>query len=73
MQVPPAIRALAHKLSFDLNLVQATGPGGTVTRADVERAAKTMGEAGPAEPLRGMRLASSRGVSANPADVNDTR
>src|SRR5438045_5377174 len=32
VQVLPAIRALARKLDVDLNLVQATGPGGSVTR-----------------------------------------
>ena len=53
LQVLPAVRALARKLDVDLNLVQATGPGGTFTRADVERAAKSLAEAGPAEPLRG--------------------
>jgi len=40
LQVLPAVRALARKLDVDLNAVQATGPGGTITRADVERAAK---------------------------------
>src|SRR5262249_61191766 len=57
LQVLPAVRALARKLDVDLNLVHATGPGGTITRADVERAAKSLAEAGPAEPLRGMRRA----------------
>src|SRR5262249_41675618 len=56
-QVLPAVRALAHKLDVDLNLVQATGPAGTITRGDVERAAKSLVDAGPAEPLRGMRRA----------------
>src|SRR5207249_12025671 len=42
LQVLPAIRALARKLEVDLNSVQATGSGGTVTRADVERAAKSL-------------------------------
>jgi 2-oxoisovalerate dehydrogenase E2 component (dihydrolipoyl transacylase) len=31
--VLPAVRALARKLDVDLNLVQASGPGGTITRA----------------------------------------
>src|SRR4029450_25331 len=53
LQVLPAVRALARKLDVDLNLVQASGPGGTVTRADVERAAKSRAEAGPGGPLRG--------------------
>src|SRR5262249_11051542 len=34
--VLPAVRALARKLDVDLNLIQASGPGGTITRADVE-------------------------------------
>src|SRR5437764_12615838 len=51
IQVLPAIRALAHKLDVDLNLVQPSGPGGSITRTDVERAAKSLAEAGPAEAL----------------------
>src|SRR5436189_5803696 len=42
VQALPAIRALARKLEVDLNMVQATGPGGTISRADVERAAKSL-------------------------------
>jgi 2-oxoisovalerate dehydrogenase E2 component (dihydrolipoyl transacylase) len=38
LQVLPAIRALARKLDVDLNLVQGSGAGGMITRADVERA-----------------------------------
>src|SRR5262249_1313845 len=41
----PAVRALAHKLDVDLNLVHGSGPGGAVTRADVERAAKGLADA----------------------------
>src|SRR5262249_41664237 len=63
-QVLPAVRALARKLDVDLNVVQATGPGGTITRADVERAAKSLAEAGPAEPLRGMRRAMAQRMAA---------
>src|SRR5712691_8161217 len=69
LQVLPAIRALAHKLDVDLNLVQASGPGGTITRADVERAAKSLAEAGPAEPLRGMRRAMAQRMAAAHAEV----
>src|SRR5215218_1112549 len=72
VQVLPAIRALARKLDVDLNLVQATGPGGTVTRADVERAAKSLAEAGPAEPLRGMRRAMAQRMAAAHAEVART-
>src|SRR5215218_1891400 len=72
VQVLPAVRALARKLDVDLNLVQATGPGGTVTRADVERASKSLAEAGPAEPLRGMRRAMAQRMAAAHAEVART-
>ena len=69
LQVLPAIRALARKLDVDLNLVHASGPDGTITRADVERAAKSLTEAGPAEPLRGMRRAMAQRMTAAHAEV----
>jgi 2-oxoisovalerate dehydrogenase E2 component (dihydrolipoyl transacylase) len=69
VQVLPAIRALARKLDVDLNLVQASGPGGTITRADVERAAKSLAEAGPAEPLRGMRRAMAQRMAQSHAEI----
>src|SRR6266581_8299847 len=69
LQVLPAVRALARKLDVDLNLVQASGPGGTITRADVERAAKSLAEAGPAEALRGMRRAMAQRMAASHAEV----
>src|SRR5262249_19023173 len=69
LQVLPAVRALARKLDVDLNLVQASGPGGTITRADVERAAKSLAEAGRAEPLRGMRRAMAQRMAAAHAEV----
>jgi 2-oxoisovalerate dehydrogenase E2 component (dihydrolipoyl transacylase) len=67
--VLPAVRALARKLEVDLNLVHATGPDGTITRADVERAAKSLTEAGPPEPLRGMRRAMAQRMAAAHAEV----
>jgi pyruvate dehydrogenase E2 component (dihydrolipoamide acetyltransferase) len=69
LQVLPAVRALARKLDVDLNLVHASGPEGTITRADVERAAKSLTEAGPAEPLRGMRRAMAQRMTAAHAEV----
>lgn len=69
LQVLPAVRALAHKLDVDLNAVQATGPDGTITRADVERAVKSLTEAGPAEALRGMRRAMAQRMTAAHAGV----
>ncbi|MGB9377084.1 MAG: dihydrolipoamide acetyltransferase family protein [Mycobacteriales bacterium] len=42
----PPVRKLARELGVDLRIVQASGPGGTITRADVETAAEGGGEAG---------------------------
>ena len=69
LQVLPAVRALARKLDVDLNLVHASGPDGTITRADVERAAKSLTEAGPAEALRGMRRAMAQRMTTAHAEV----
>src|SRR6516162_8999055 len=71
-QVLPAVRALARKLDVDLNLVQATGAGGMITRADVERAARSMVDAGPAEPLRGMRRAMAQRMATAHAEIART-
>jgi pyruvate dehydrogenase E2 component (dihydrolipoamide acetyltransferase) len=68
-QVFPAVRALARKLDVNLESVEATGPGGTITRADVERAAKSMSEGGSAEPLRGMRRAMAQRMAASHAEI----
>jgi pyruvate dehydrogenase E2 component (dihydrolipoamide acetyltransferase) len=68
-QVFPAVRALARKLDVDLGSIEATGPSGTITRADVERAAKRMSQAGSAEPLRGMRRAMAQRMSAAHAQI----
>jgi 2-oxoisovalerate dehydrogenase E2 component (dihydrolipoyl transacylase) len=67
--VLPAMRALARKLDVDLNLVQPSGPGGIITRADIERAAKSLVEAGPAEPLKGMRRAMAQRMTSAHAEV----
>ncbi|MEH2528366.1 MULTISPECIES: dihydrolipoamide acetyltransferase family protein [unclassified Bradyrhizobium] len=68
-QVFPAVRALASKLDVDLDMVEATGPGGTITRADVERAAKGLSHTGPAEPLRGLRRAMAQRMTAANAEI----
>jgi 2-oxoisovalerate dehydrogenase E2 component (dihydrolipoyl transacylase) len=69
LQVVPAVRALARKLDVDLNLVHASGPDGTITRADVERAGKSLMEVGPAEALRGMRRAMAQRMTTAHAEV----
>jgi pyruvate dehydrogenase E2 component (dihydrolipoamide acetyltransferase) len=68
-RVLPAVRALARKLDVDLTLVHGSGPDGTLTRADVERAAKSLTDMGPAEPLRGMRRAMALRMAAAHAEV----
>lgn len=44
----PAVRKLARELGVDLSAVEGTGPGGRITRDDVERAAE-VGAEGDAE------------------------
>jgi pyruvate dehydrogenase E2 component (dihydrolipoamide acetyltransferase) len=61
----PAVRALAKQMNLDLSRVKGTGPGGRITKEDVESAAEKAGEKigpegdayGPIEsvPLRGLR------------------
>lgn len=69
MRATPAVRALARKLDVDLSLVAPSGPGDTITRADVERAAKSLSDAGPAERLRGMRRAMAQRMAAAHSEV----
>jgi 2-oxoisovalerate dehydrogenase E2 component (dihydrolipoyl transacylase) len=68
-QMFPAVRALARKLDVDLGSLEATGPGGTITRADIERAAKSMSQVGCPEPLRGMRRAMAQRMTAAHAQI----
>jgi 2-oxoisovalerate dehydrogenase E2 component (dihydrolipoyl transacylase) len=49
----PAVRTLAHERGVALDQVTGTGPGGAITRDDVERAAGSSETAG--EPLTGIR------------------
>ncbi len=74
----PAVRSLARSLDVDLNDVRPSGPGGTMTRADVEAAAAAppRREDEHGEQLRGVRLAMSRRMatargSVTPATVVD--
>ena len=69
MKAPPAVRALARKLAVDLTLVAPTGPNDTITKADVERAAQTLADAGPLERLRGVRRAMMRNMTLSGAEV----
>lgn len=69
VRTTPAVRALARKLGVDLDIVQPSGPKGTVTGADVERAAKILAEAGPLEPLHGVRRAMAERMAQAHAEV----
>jgi 2-oxoisovalerate dehydrogenase E2 component (dihydrolipoyl transacylase) len=76
VRATPAVRALARRKGVDLALVSGSGAEGMITSADVERAAATLSEAGPLEPLRGVRRAmASRMAHAHaevvPATVSD--
>lgn len=65
----PAVRALAGRLGVDLAIVAPSGPGDTVTVADVERAAATLEAGGPIEPLRGVRRAMAANMERSHAEV----
>lgn len=50
LKISPVARKLAESLSVDLSKVKGTGPGGRITREDVEQAAKEK-EAKPEAPV----------------------
>ncbi len=64
----PAVRALARERSVDLAQVTGSGPGGTITRADVERVAASPAVAA-GEPLRGVRRAMAINMARAHAEV----
>jgi pyruvate dehydrogenase E2 component (dihydrolipoamide acetyltransferase) len=64
----PPVRKLARDLGVDLSAVPATGPGGIVTREDVESAAQTPTALGPREtrtPISGVRKATAAAMVAS--------
>ncbi len=65
----PAVRAMAAKMNINLADVAGSGAGGSVTLEDVKRAAATLEDAGPAEPLRGVRRAMARKMTQSHAEV----
>ena len=69
VKATPAVRALAQRLGIDLNMAAASGPGGAVTSADVERAARVLTDAGPAEPLSGVRRAMAVNMARSHAEI----
>lgn len=72
----PKVRAAAERLGVDLSTVDGTGPRGTLTVQDVERAAARAGSGaqlgvgdGERRRLTGIRKAMAAGVAASWADV----
>lgn len=61
----PAVRRLAHKLGVDLTRVSPTGPEGSMTSGDVERAAELGANVAvsEAEEIRGVRRAMAERMS----------
>lgn len=69
IRATPAIRKLAAKLDVDLDALTATGPDGSISRADVERAARAMEIDHAGAPMRGMRRAMARRMAKAHAEV----
>jgi 2-oxoisovalerate dehydrogenase E2 component (dihydrolipoyl transacylase) len=69
IRAAPAVRALAQRLAVDLASVAASGPGGVVTSADVERAARAQTASGPIEPLAGVRRAMAMNMVRSHAEI----
>ncbi len=68
----PAVRALAKTLGVDLSTVPATGPGGRVTRQDVERAAGVGPPASAGEDVEVVRISPvRRAIAENLARVRE--
>ena len=68
-KIAPAVRALASKLGVDISGVQATGPGGSITKADVELAEMELADVAPIEPIRGVRRAMAQRMAQAHAEV----
>ena len=69
VRAAPAVRALAQRLGVELAEVTASGPGGAVTSADVERAARAQTAAEPVEPLAGVRRAMAVNMARSHAEI----
>ncbi len=70
VKAAPAVRKLAAELGVALGTVSGSGPGGAITRRDVEAAAPDT--AAPYEPLRGVRRTMARNMARAHAEVAAT-
>ena len=76
VKASPAVRALAGALAVELAGISGSGPGGEITKADIERAASVLRAGDGAEPLMGVRRAMARrmaeaGAVVVPASVTE--
>ncbi|MCA1779210.1 MAG: 2-oxo acid dehydrogenase subunit E2 [Xanthomonadaceae bacterium] len=73
VRLTPAVRALARKLKVDLSNVEATGPEGTVSSADIRRAAERGPEPAAAAPAAAAPAKSrSAGENTEPASTSQS-
>jgi pyruvate dehydrogenase E2 component (dihydrolipoamide acetyltransferase) len=63
VKATPAVRALARRLNVELAMVTPSGPDGLILASDVQRVADILKEAGPVEPVRGVRRAMARNMA----------
>lgn len=69
LKATPAIRALAQRLNVDLTQVHPTGPNGSISSQDVEKAAEHLSRAGGLELLKGVRRIMSQVMSKSHSEV----
>lgn len=70
IKVIPAVRALANKLNVNLQSLQGSGPGGIITREDVNKAAALTSKSMPSgEILHGARRAMAQQMAKSHAEV----
>lgn len=65
----PAARTLAHELGVDLESIDGTGPGGAITRADIEAKGGAKRPSEGYELLRGVRRAMAENMARSALEV----
>lgn len=69
VKATPAVRALAQRLNVELSAVTPTGPEGSVTGPDVQKAAAEFADLAAPEPLRGVRRAMAQNMAYARSEV----